>query len=79
MSSTISTTYFKLTNLDESHHGITFQDGLNVDPIQFNSSQDCVPGGIYFCQEQDIHKWLFYNESIGLMMWMRTVTVPFVA
>ena len=68
--------YFKLTNLNENHHGITFKDELNVDNMPFSSNQECTPGGIYFCQEQDIHKWLLYNESTGLIMCMRRVTIP---
>ncbi len=70
--------YYKLTNLDEVHHNVKYDDGLITDPIAFNeSSADmCVPGGIYFCKESEIGKWICYSNKIGPMRWMRKVIIP---
>jgi len=64
--------YFKLLNEKEIHNNFQFKDGLNIDPIPFNSNEDekCVPGGIYFSKAEDILKWLQYRHH-----WVREVTI----
>ena len=61
--------FYKITNESEFHHGLQYQDGLNVDPVPFSPEGDCVPGGIYFARE-DILAFLNYGP------WIREVTIP---
>ncbi len=42
----------------------------------FNDLDDCSAGRIYFCTEEYILDWLFYNQDIGFMFWIREVTIP---
>src|SRR5579872_2235440 len=68
--------FVKLTNKFECHNTYHFNDGLNIDTLTFDTSHDCCPGGIYFIKEEEIHKWIYYSENSGLMMYMRKVIVP---
>ena len=61
--------FYKILNEEETHHGLKYHDGLNVDPLPFNPSGDCKPGGIYFTRE-DILAFLDYGP------WIRKVTIP---
>jgi hypothetical protein len=67
--------FVKLTNHCELHNGYQFKTGLNVDTVLFNPSGECNPGGIYFCEFNEIPYWLRYNGS-GPMVWYRYVSVP---
>jgi hypothetical protein len=42
---------------------------LNIDPVPFNPTGDCEPGGIYFARE---HILAFLNYGL----WLRKVTLP---
>lgn len=66
--------FVKLTNKEECHNGYQFKDGLNEDFRTFNPSFNCMPGGIYFCEFDKIHKWIKYGGKF--MVHMRTVTMP---
>jgi len=59
--------FYKFTNKLENHNGLQYHDGLNIDPLPFNPSGNCEPGGIYFARE-DI---LFFHNY-----WLREVTLP---
>jgi len=61
--------YYKILNRHECHHGLQYNTGLNIDPVVFNPSGDCEPGGIYFSRE-DILYFLDYGPYI------RKVTLP---
>ena len=61
--------YYKITNEEECHHGMQYQDGLNIDIKEFNPSGSCEPGGIYYSSE-DIFSFLSYG------VWIREVTIP---
>ena len=61
--------YYKITNENELHHGMQYQDGLNTDVLPFNPTGDCEPGGIYFAST-DIFSFLDYGP------WIRKVIVP---
>ena len=69
-------TFFKLTNQAELHRRVLFKDGLIIDTETFDETEMCRAGGIHFCREEDIHRWLYYDDDIGLMTWMRSVTIP---
>jgi len=62
--------FYKILNEEETHHGLKYHDGLNVDPLPFNPSGDCEPGGIYFAREDIL---AFLNSD---SVWIRKVTVP---
>ena len=61
--------YYKILNEEETHYGLKYHDGLNEDPLPFNPSGNCEPGGIYFSRE-DILAFLDYGP------WIRKVTIP---
>ena len=61
--------YYKITNEEENHNWLQYSDGLITDPLPFNPSGDCTPGGIYFAAE-DILAFLDYGP------WIRKVTIP---
>jgi len=62
--------FYKILNEEETHHSLKYHDSLNEDPLPFNPSGDCQPGGIYFARE-DILGFLGYGA-----FWIRRVTVP---
>jgi hypothetical protein len=62
--------YYKITNEEEKHYGMHYQDGLNVDILPFNPAGDCNPGGIYFARTKEILAFLDYG------CWLREVTPP---
>lgn len=61
--------YYKITNKEESHRGMQYQDGLNTDIWPFNPAGSCESGGIYFSRE-DILAFLDYGP------WIRKVELP---
>jgi len=61
--------FYKILNEEETHHGLKYHTGLNVDPRPFNPRGSCEPGGIYFTRE-DILAFLDYGP------WLRKVTIP---
>jgi hypothetical protein len=64
---------YKLVKEDLTHHGVTFVNGLNVDPIPFNAGGICDAGGIYFTEEQYLTDWLGYIDELKYIC---PVTVP---
>jgi len=52
---------YKLTAYNENHNGLQFKTGINVDRVEFNPNDECLPGGIYFIEENEIYKWLAYK------------------
>ena len=68
-----NTEYYRLTNEDETHHGLTYRDGLNEDPIAFNPEGQCRPGGMYFFSKEQLpnfHRFCFFIKYV------RKVTFP---
>src|SRR5579872_2707546 len=67
----------KLTNKKENHNGFQFKNGLNIDNIEFNPKEECLPGGIYFVTLEEAHKWIYYGyPKYNFMVNMRKVTIP---
>jgi hypothetical protein len=62
--------FYKITNKNETHNGMTYHDGLNEDVLPFNPSGDCTPGGIYFTDVENILAFMEYDS------WLREVTIP---
>jgi len=61
--------FYKILNEKESHHNLQYKTGLNIDPLPFDPSGDCEPGGIYFASK-DILAFLDYGS------WIREVILP---
>jgi hypothetical protein len=57
-------------NAEENHNGLQYRTGLNVDSKQFYPSGNCLPGGIYFSDENNI--LFFCNRG----PWIREVKIP---
>ena len=58
------TGFVKLTNKDCIHNGLEFKEGLNEDILEFDSSEECVPGGLYFCKYKKFGDWIQYRANI---------------
>jgi hypothetical protein len=43
--------YYKILYKNKTHHNLVYKEGLNVDPIPFNPTGSCRPGGIYFARK----------------------------
>jgi hypothetical protein len=56
-----NTTFYKLTNLSENHHGFQLKDGLNIDTKKFDPSLSC-NGGLYFTELNNIGLWISYAD-----------------
>lgn len=68
--------FYKLTNFYEYHNGFQFEDGINVDTVEFNPTKGCNLGGIYFTKYEDIGKWISYGSKENLIMyWAREVFI----
>lgn len=63
--------FIKLTNEIESHNGLQYCDGLNVDNELFNPSGSNNPGGIYFIEEREIPNWIGYNSKVNTMVYKK--------
>ena len=66
--------FYKLTNKYEIHNKFQFKDGINKDVIEFNPSESCRSGGIYFTEESKIGMWTDYSDFE--MKFIRKVTIP---
>jgi len=62
--------YLKITNSNETHHGLKFKRGLIEDPLKWNNDANCEPGGIYFTTPEHICDFISYG------IWLREVTIP---
>jgi hypothetical protein len=51
--------FYKLLAADLCHNDVTYQEGLNVDPVPFDPSGDCKPGGLYYTDFEHIPRWCF--------------------
>ena len=63
--------FHKVLNDSRCHFGFTYTEGLNVDTQPFNPSSTCSKGGLYFCEEEHLHLYLFSYGSI-----YATVSIP---
>lgn len=65
--------FYKITNETETHHDLTYRDGLNIDSVPFSTFWDLQPKGIYFSRE-DI--FAFLNGIGWTGKYIRRVTLP---
>lgn len=70
MGESTKTKFYKITNRTEQHHGMKYQDGLNVDVLPFNPRGSCSAGGIYFTTL----KHILHFQNFGC--WVREVELP---
>ncbi len=62
-----SSKLLKFTNKECIHNGYEFKEGLNVDPIAFDTSVTCSPGGLYYISTRELmYLWTFYC-SLGTL------------
>lgn len=59
--------YFKFVMSDLSRNGLTYHLGRNVDPVEFNPTGSCRPGGIYFTDAQHIRGFVNYGTVIAIL------------
>ncbi len=62
--------YLKITNAEEKHHGLQYQDGLNIDPVPFAKEGSCCRGGIYFTTPE------YIIDFLHMGIYIREVTIP---
>ena len=65
-----SIVYYKVTNLNENHHGFQYKDGLNILNRSFDTEGACAKGGLYFSDIHNIHRFASYG------CWLREITIP---
>lgn len=68
--------FVKLTNIDELHRSFQYNDGENSDTNEFTPYGVCIKGGLYFTPKDFSTRWIFYDSNIGVMSYMRKVTIP---
>jgi hypothetical protein len=56
-------THYKLIHRTKIHNGYRFSPNtLHHDVVGFYPYDECKPGGIYFCSEDDLHHWCAFNN-----------------
>lgn len=63
--------FYKVTNSNEFHYFMKYNDGLNIDIIPFNPIGECKAGGLYFTDSKNIG---IYYGLHGFNV--REVTIP---
>lgn len=70
--------FYKITNVEENHHGYQFQDGLNVLVEEFNDKPEPYyyigKGGFHFSGAENIFEDIRRNSKKGF--YVREVTLP---
>lgn len=64
--------YVKFLNEEEVHYGLNYKYGLNADPLPWNPTGECEPGGLYFSDAETCLEHLNPGEHF----WVREVEVP---
>ncbi len=67
-----NTEFYKVLTTDYKHFGFTYQHGLNVDHIPFNTSGICSLGGLYFTEVDKVSYWIDRFKSV----YIAKVTIP---
>lgn len=60
-------TYYKFFPEDKNLRGLQYVEGRNVDPIKFDSSKTCGPGGIYYFKFKHFWKYVYFGKIIGVI------------
>ena len=58
--------YYKVVD-ENGHFGLKYKLGLNIDPLPFNANKDdeCVKGGIYFSDLDNIFHYFHYGDYVA--------------
>jgi hypothetical protein len=67
-----NTEFYKVLTKDYKHYDFTYQHGLNVDHIPFNTSGICSLGGLYFTEVDKVSYWIDRFKSV----YIAKVTIP---
>src|SRR5271155_5484941 len=60
----VNKTYYKVLKKNLLHHEHLYQLGLNEDKLKFNPTGECDSGGLYFCDLDDVARWIdLYIEN----------------
>ena len=47
------------------HHNFQYKEGLNIDTVVFNPTNECKLGGLYFCEEKFLINYIYYGIKIA--------------
>ena len=61
------TKYYKFLQSDLCHNGYTYHLGLNIDPMSFNPSGYCQPGGFYLTTLEHLLHYYEYGPYLGIV------------
>jgi hypothetical protein len=61
---------YKVVSKDFTHNNFIYKDGLNIDTVPFNPSDECSVGGLYFTELYKLAYWINWG------MYICKVTVP---
>ena len=61
------TKYYKFLRGDLTHHGYTYQLGLNIDPKPFNPDEQWQRGGFYLTTLEHLFKHYKYGPYLGII------------
>lgn len=50
--------FVKLVSKDMINKGLQLKVGLNIDPVPFNTTEECCAGGIYCCTDEGVAHWV---------------------
>ena len=62
--------WIKVLSEDMTHHGFTYQLGLNELKEEFNPRGSCQPGGFYVTKPQHVFEFLNYGNKLAI------ITIP---
>ena len=62
------TKFYKFLNYNLIHYGVKYELGLNIDPIEFNPTNTCSKGGLYFSEKNKCHlHYRHYGFKLALI------------
>jgi len=60
--------FYKFLNDNLIHNKFQYFLGLNIDHVQFRPVDECLRGGLYFCEESKCHIfWRSYGKKVSLV------------
>jgi hypothetical protein len=55
----------KILNTKMKHYGYQYKIGINIDILPFNPTGENSAGGLYFTNEENIHRFIDYGENVA--------------
>lgn len=56
--------FYRITNELELHRGFQYQTGVNIDHLPFDSTGECIGGGLYFTELNKMAIWIESPSSV---------------